>query len=430
MAQTVIGGTASPKVEERAMEPAYKHSIIESSYTPHTSLLSFIPGEPTLVEWYRGSYGNDEEQHAFEPDSIQTYASYKRVNNLIVKIDTPKNYAFDLVKGQGADTISGYVLFDLVPNRGDLLIKDIGDGRAGLYYVYEQPEPKTINADKCYYFEARLTGIVTKVIMDNLNSKVIEELYYQKDIAVAGGNAVLTKEDVDLNKKIYEGRLAIIDDILANHFLSDEDTIIIPNEDNDWLYDPYLAKFLAYTIPTNLLGMRRKIKLLDVNYYVDNRKLQEPITIWDMFYKGAFDHPERFKQDFYVHNREDLLNTRFYGSVFFSKMDRVITIHKESAMKAPYKYNGSLFPVGPSVGMPEPEGKPWNYFFTPEFYEGKGTELESFVWKMWKEKTIDKKALVEALDGYWKLSDKEKLYMGGIYVGACKTALKKSSSYT
>jgi hypothetical protein len=60
MAQTVIGQVAEPVQEERAMDKVYRHSIVESHYTPHTSLLSFVSGSPTLVEWYRGSISAED----------------------------------------------------------------------------------------------------------------------------------------------------------------------------------------------------------------------------------------------------------------------------------------------------------------------------------------------------------------------------------
>lgn len=430
MAQTVIGQVPEPVQEERAMDKVYRHSIVESHYTPHTSLLSFVSGSPTLVEWYRGSYGTDEEQHAFTPNSIETYSSYKRIRNLIVKLDDGNgSFNFDQTNAQSELTYTGYVIFDLTPNKGDLFIKDIGDGRAGLFKLTEQPEIRSIAADKCYYFEAKLFGVVTEEIENNLNSKVIEDLYYSKDIAVAGGNAVLTKDDTQLNKKLYDFQLAIMDEILGNHFFSDENTIIIPNEKNDYLYDPYLAKFLSYTFPVKLLGSRNKIELLNVNYWVDSGKMQEPLTVWDMFYRNGFDHPKRFKQDYFVHNRNEMMNTRGYGNVYYSKMDRVIVIHKPSAMGQAYDFKGGLLPQGVYTPHPSAEGEDYPYYFSKEFYEGGGTEQEQFIWKMFKDKTIGKKELVDILEKFWDLEPVDKLYMSGIYVGACKTALVTSSAY-
>lgn len=433
MGQVIIGEQKPKPKAETILPETYRHTIVESRYIPHTSLLSHVPGTPTLVEYYRGSYGRDEEQHSFEPGSIETYASYKRVHNLILKLDPGNgNFNFNPEPGQVEHFLNGYILFDLTPNIGDLFIKDIGDGRAGLYTLIAQPEIFTIGVDKVYRFEARLIAVVTAEIMSNLNSKVLEELYYSKDSAVAGGNAVLTGSDYNLNKRLYDFQAAIVDDILANHYFWDEETIVVPNDQNDWLYDPYLAKFLSYTLPANLMGQRKKINLLNVNYYVDSRKMQEPLTIWDMFYRGDFSHPERYKQEFYTQTRKSMLNTRQYGNVFFSKMDRAIVIHKDAAKRNPYTFTGGFLPNGvpDSVNKPPMEGEKYTYFFSDGFYEGKGTDTEMFVWKMFKEKTIDKAELIKVLEGYWSLDDKSKLYMGGIYLGAIKTALVTNSSYT
>jgi len=433
MAQVIIGQQPKPKEQEHILPESYHHTIVESRYIPHTSLLSHVPGEPTPTEWYRGSYGRDEEQFGFAPESIETYQSYKRIHNLIVKLDDGNgNTNFDPTKAEIGHTLSGYVLFDLTPNLGDLFIKDIGDGRAGLYVVYEQPEIFTIHADKVYHFEARLEAIVDAVIMDNLNRKVIEELYYSKDSHVGGGNAVLTANDHNLNGRLYDMQVAIIDDILANHYFWEEETIIVPNDKDEWIYDPYLAKFLSYVFPSNLMGQRNKINLLDVNYYVDGRKMQEPLTVWDMFYRGDFSNPKRYKQEYYTQSRKSMLGTRFYGNLFFSKMDRCIVIHKDGARRDPYTFTGALIPNGvpDSVMRPPIEGEKWDYFFSDAFYEGGGTPNEQFIWNMFVKKTVDKAALMKVLEGYWDLDAKSKLYMSGIYVGAIKTALLTNSSYT
>lgn len=432
MAQTIIGKTPEKPREELPLPEDYKSNIIESRYIPHTSLLSFVPGMPTRTIYYRGAYGRDNEQQGFEPESIETYSSYKRVHNLIIKIDNGNgNYNFNPENGQGSNQLTGYVLFDLTPNKGDLFVKDIGDGRAGLYVLTQQPEIRTIHADKCYYIEAELEAIMTQAIENNLNSKVIEELYYSKESAVNGGNAVLTKTDHNLNARLQQLQFAIVDNILSTHYFADEDTIIIPNELHDRLYDPYLAKFLSYVFPQELVGARRKIKLLDPNYYVDNRKMVDPLTIWDMFYRSDFTMPERYKQKYYVHYRSSLINTRAYGNIFYSKMDRMISIFKEGAPKNPYLFSGALLPNGfPSTPVYQKEGEHWNYFFTDEFYKGKGDHIQSFIWRMFKDKVVDKQELVDILEKYWDLDDTAKLYMSGIYVLAIRNALITSSNYT
>jgi hypothetical protein len=432
MAQTSIGGTKPPVEQERALPKEYQSSIIESKYVPQTSLLSMVPGTPTRTIYYRQYLGAREEQISFQPESIETYQSYTRVNDLIIKIDNGNgNFNFIPESGQATHQLTGYVLFDLTPNKGDMFIKDIGGGKAGLYTVTEQPEIRTIQADKVYYIEATLEAVMTQAIQSNLDIKTIKTLWYSKESAVNGGNAVLTQSDYDLNKKLNDAKFAIMDDLLSRHYYSAEDTIIIPNEDNDRLYDPYLAKFLGFVLPANEITPRNRIRTISVQYWVEGTQMQEPMTVWDMFYRNDFSHPERYRNDFYTHYRSSMMNTRFYGGIFFSKMDRAITVHKDGAQMAPYQFSGALIPV-PSAGTPRrpTEGKPWNYFFGDDFYKGQGTELQQFIFHMFRDKIVDKKGLMDVLDGYWLLDDISKLYMGGIYVLAIRQALITTSDYT
>lgn len=432
MAQTSFGGTKPPVKQATALPEEYKSDIIESRYVPQTSLLSMVPGTPTRCHYYRQYLGQSSEQNSFQPESIETYQSYTRVANLILKVDSGNgNFNFLPQSGQVEHRISGYILFDLTPNKGDLFIKDIGDGKAGLYTITEQPELRTIQADKVYFFEATLEAVMTQAIQANLDIKTVKNLYYSKDSAVAGGNAVLTEEDYTLNKQLYDAKFAIMDDLLAHHYFSDENTVVIPNTDNDLLYDPYLAKFLSYVIPANEIAPREKIRTLNVQYWINGRTMQEPVTVWDMFYRNDFAHPARYKQAMYVHPRSSLMGTRAYGSVFFSKMNRVITVHSEGASIYPYTYSGGIIPTsGPMLSPPPQPGVEWKYFFGEDFFEGKGTELQQFIWQMFRDRTLDKKGLLKVLDGYWLLDDISKLYMGGIYILAIRTALITSSNFT
>jgi hypothetical protein len=432
MGQTIIGQTKPAPIEERFLPEPYKNEIIESRYVPQTSLLSFVPGTPTRVIWYRQYLGRDEEQHSFQPESIETYQSYTRIHNLIVKLDDGNGgFNFEPVTRQSVLTLTGYVLFDLAPNKGDVFVKDIGDGKAGLFVIREQPEIRTIQADKVYYFEATIETEMTTVIQENLDRKVVKELYYSKESAVNGGNAVLTANDWQGNKELTALKFAIMDDILANHYYSDEDTIIIPNELRDRLYDPYLAEFLSYVMPANEIAPRNKIRTMSVQYWVEGTKMQKPMTVWDMFYRNDFGNPKRYKQEYYEHNRGSLINTRLYGNVFYSKMDRAITVHEAGAVRNPYLYTGALIPnqFPQTLQGPKP-GIKWNYFFGDDFYEGGGTDVQKFIWAFFRDKTIDKKGLVKVLEGYWDLDPITKLYMGGIYLVAIKYALVTSSDFT
>lgn len=430
MAQVIIGDKKKPVSEPLVYDPGYRHSIVQSKDIPQTGLLTMASGAPILLEYYRAALGADEEPQAFQPESVGTYRSYIRINNLIGKRDGTKNFSFNPEKGTSEDRYTIYLMIDAAPNIGDLAILDIGAGRAGLLTIYEQPELLTTDVEKCYRCEFVLSAIVTKELFDTLNARVIKELYYNKDNVLAGGNAVLTEDDMKDNQRLYSYLPLIVEEIYNSFFFEDEDTILVPTDDNTYLYDPFLTEFLLYTIPNKYIGNNRRITLMNVNYHADGKSSRNNRTVWDMLKSGDFDNPKRYDNTYYTHSRESMLNTRYYGNVFFSKIDRVINTTKQSASHLAYTNAGTVFPIVPGTSVEaDCEGQPYDYFFSKEFYEGKGTETEQFIWKMFKDKTIDKKGLLEVLDKFWDLPPRDRLYMSGIYLLAIKRALIASNNY-
>lgn len=431
MAEAVIGSIKKPNKEETIYDPEYRHSIVSSRYVSHTSFLANVDGIPIMTEYYRQVRGKDEEPIGFQPESPETYQSYTRIKGLIIKQDGNRSFNLDPQKGISNDRGLGYVIFDLVPIKGDVFIKDNGSGRAGLYQLTEAVEYKTNEADKVYQIEYQLIAFMNQEIEDNLNAKVVKELVYSRESALNGSDAVLTVGDYDANKTINNLMTLISEHILRTFWFKRDRTIVLPTEnDTDAIiYDPYLTHFLSVTIPSSRVGTVKNITVLSVDYGQVNRG-QKPLTVWDMFFQRMFDYPQQFKREYWKHSKYSLINTRYYGNVYFSDVDEVLLTSEFGSSSEAYRYSFGI--LGDEEGLRPQNGvqaEPYEYFFSNEFYEGKGTETEQFVWKFFKEKTIDKQALVKILEKYWDLTPMEQLYMGGIYVAACRIALSTTYHY-
>ena len=431
MAEAEIGKIPNKPKEELIYDKNYRHSLTASSYTGQTSLLSNVSGSPILTEYYRQFLGASEEPITLQPDSIETYQSYTRIKGLILKIDGDKSPNFDDELGIITEQGVAFVMFDLAPIIGDVFIADIGDGLTGLYTISAPPRIRNITMDKVYEIDFRLIAIMNQAIEDNLNKKVVEEFVYSKDSAIRGGNAVITASDWEDNKKLNHLETLISKFIYENFFYNPEKTIILPGED-DVLYDPYLARFLQYTIPTRRLGMRDSISVVGTEFG-SMRKGGKKINIWDMFLENDFDHPELYKQDYFIHLSESLINTKYYGGVYYSKIDRVILTEEEGASSEAYRFVGGTFigePYGSAERFPNKVGVKHDYFFSDEFYTGKPTKPnEKFIYDFFKNKTIDKKALLSILDDYFTKDPLEQLYMGGIYILAIRISLSSTYNY-
>lgn len=429
MAEAEIGKIDKPNKPELIYDETYRHSITSSNYRPMTSLLSNIGGIPTLVEYYRQVLGASEEAITLQPDSIETYQSYTRIKGLIIKLDSEPSISFDDGPGTITEQATAFMIFDLAPIIGDVFIMDIGDGMTGLYTIAEPPRIRSYAKDKVYECDIKLIAQMTQQIEDNLNKKVVEELIYSKDSAVRGGNAVLTKDDYKANGELNHFETMISKYVMEKFFYNPEKTIILPNQE-DVLYDPYLTRFLQYTIPTRKLGMRDNIRVINTEIG-SMEKGGKKRNVWDMFLENNFNYPSLYKQKYYVHNSASLINTKYYGGVFFSKIDRVILTEEQGSSKDAYRYIGGIF-VGNGFSdiKPGKDGEEYNYFFSDDFYMGKPTlPNEKFIYDFFRDKVIDKRTLLNHLEGFWQLDEMTQLYMSGIYLLAIRISLSTTYNY-
>lgn len=431
MAEAEIGKIETVKKPELIYDKNYRHSLTASSYTGQTSLLSNVSGSPILTEYYRQFLGASEEPITLQPDSIETYQSYTRIKGLILKIDGDKSPSFDDEFGVITEQGVAFVMFDLAPIIGDVFIADIGDGLTGLYAISSPPRIRTITMDKVYEIDFKMIAIMNADIEQNLNKKVVEEFVYSKDSAIRGGNAVITTSDFQDNGELSHLETLISKYLYEEFYYNPEKTIILPDVD-DVLYDPYLARFLQYTIASRRLGMRDPINVIGTEFG-SMKKGGKKLNVWDMFLQNDFNHPELYKQAYFVHPSASLINTKYYGGVYYSKIDRVVITEEEAASKDAYRFVSGTFvgEIYPSEqNWPGKKGESYPYFFSDEFYTGNPTKPnEKFIYDFFKNKTVDKKALLKVLEGFWSAPKLEQLYMGGIYILAIRISLSTTYKY-
>lgn len=157
-----------------------------------------------------------------------------------------------------------------------------------------------------------------------------------------------------------------------------------------------------------------------------------------MFYQLNFKHPERYKQNYYLYNALDLINTMYYGGVYYSKVDTVILTEPTGAARSAYRYTGNLLfdEVAPTSANNSfktrglRSGEAHDYFFSDDFYKGASTlPHEKFIFDFFRDQVIEKKTLIGIIENYWNLTPTQRCYMAGIYVLAIRISLSTTYKY-
>lgn len=397
----------------------YRHAIVDSEYTPHTSLLHNVSGQPIRCDYYRQYLGQDEEPVGLQLDDIATYQSYTEVRNLVYKRDGDPSRNWNEERYEVNQTWIGFFLFDLTPIKADMFVQDIGDGRAGLVQITKTPEPLSIGVDKVYQCECMLLAEMTQAIEDNIRSKVVKTSWFSAESALKGGHAIITETDRDLNRQLDSWAYMITQHLLTNHYWNPERTIAV-KEDELMLYDAYLVRYLQRVIPHKYIPGASPIEGL--NFYVGrNYNYDKELTIWDCFIRGNFDFLPMIKRQQYLYDRGTMMNTRGYTGFYATKFDAIILPSK-------FEFN-TLRDIdytrdnGMGYRPPVYEPKEYENYFSEAFYAGSyANEFEQWCREFFAERTVDRQKLLKLCKDYATWSAKDQIYRAGLLISAIMTS--------
>lgn len=388
---------------------AYKHSIVGSTYQPERSILTQIDGTPTVAEYYNQFLGRDEEPTQFEPNGGPTYQSYSRIKQLVI-IQDDGSYNNDTETGESSKSFSGWVAFDSTPIRHDVFIRDIGDGRAGLFAITEQPEIRNFTANKVYYITYQLVNILTNELFEQLNSRVVRELVYSRDSALHGGDSVVTSTTYDTAKKLFSWRETIARNLMAKYYWKTELTMVWNTTEDKTVYDPYLVNFITAVLEPNLRGNYPTINQFSTEYGGREFGVYGVINIWEILLKGDINLLSQCDNKAGLIDTSRLMSTRLYGNLRSSKIDLFVATDPETFRQFSRFWNmdNDIVEVGAS-------NTPMTYLFTDGFYEGNPTEeFETIVYNALKHKLIDRDRLLKYCEQYFELNHREQIYHGAI----------------
>lgn len=423
---TPLGENKAPDPEvPKIYSEHYRHSIVDSSYQPEMSLLTMVNGSPRLGEYYRQNANADEELQPFQPGNTGTYQRYTRIKNMIIKQEGGGAFNFDPMSGSSTQDINGWVVAELNPQKYDVIIFDIGDGNAGLFFISEQPEIRNYTANKVYYITYKLMGTLNEHDFIALNSRVTDEKVYSQDSALSGGTSLITTDEFEVSKELFSWRGTIGNYIMRTFYWNPEKTFAFKNSYHQYVYDPYLVNFLCAIMPPDLRSTYPFINQLSVQYGGLERGYHGTINIWEVLLRGDFNLLRVCDDKAALMQTTRLANTRMYGNLRSSKFTWFVTTNPEDFLQYKTYFNADGFPVlQPSISEPVA-----NYLFTEQFYKGQpANEFEHLVWSVLKDKILDRHRLLRYCKTYFDLPLRQQLYYGAILMLLLEASRKLRSS--
>lgn len=236
-AKPIVPRPTIPQENVSVQDARYKHSLVCTDNTPLAAILSHIEGQSWIVNYYSQVLATDEQPTEYQPSQLGVYQQYHLIEGLELKLSGPLSTSDEddtsVMSVTGEATIYPFIK----PNKGDVLIADIGDGYAG-QFVIDSVNKLTIMTQTCYKVTFILARYMTQELEDSLNALVVETSYYDSNFLVYGQNPVLTSADMQAKDKLNFLYKDILTKWLSDFFSVEFRTVLIPGQEAP-TYDKY-----------------------------------------------------------------------------------------------------------------------------------------------------------------------------------------------
>lgn len=311
-------GPQDPIFNAEVSGPEYRHSIVDSEKIPLDSLLTHIEGMSWTVDYYSQVLGADEELNDYNPSEQGPYQQYQKIVRYEVKLQSDLSSSFDDTQNRASVTGTAITFPKLTPNKGDVLIGDIGDGRAGRFTVTRVSQ-KSIFNNTVYEIDFELASIMTRAETDKLDEHVVKTVYFDRDFLLYGQNPMLVSEEYKLRTRLQDTIDEVLGSWLAEYYSYEIQSIQVP-QSGMTVFDPFLVTAMVKVFGTSNHPLFTKISL----YNCDELALSSYTDIWSALLRGEdYILKMAFTRYQLIHTRQFTNNIHLRG-IRFSNIDYVV----------------------------------------------------------------------------------------------------------
>lgn len=267
-----------PPPPVRIAKPDYKNITVDTAYHPKETILGHIEGYSWTITYYSQVLGRDSGSTGQGIGIDPVLQQYRRVNAMEIKVSNP------LTTSQMEDTAemktqgSAVCYPHVIPNKGDMFVADILDGRQGIFQV-TAVERLTIMREACHSIEYELVDFGTPARLADLDSKVVQDAYFVKDFIYHGQNPILLGQDYENYNFLVRNLAQITSQYFKRFFSKEFATMILPDQ-HTVVYDHFLVGALFSMFDTRVSRDLTMVRRLNV----DDDQVMSSDSIWSVLF--------------------------------------------------------------------------------------------------------------------------------------------------
>lgn len=236
--------------EKKTKAPTY---IFESD-TKLSEIVKQLSGYKWVVNYYHAVNDNNDLDITLDLSTDNLIYEYNLIKDMVLFVDQP------LDTTQPTElTGSAYIDVGIVPSGADFFISNLIDGRLGIFTITSVIK-ETYNKRYTYKIEYKLYTIIDQhdtELLNKINSKVMEEYYYNKNYLRREDKVLLTKKDIDIRKEL-NSMLNTLLNVLNKYVITQDVRYLYATnlEGYGLIYDPFMEELLLRVFEISDLNPR------------------------------------------------------------------------------------------------------------------------------------------------------------------------------
>jgi hypothetical protein len=316
------GAVSNPTVP-LPTEKTYDTSTVSSRRVPLSSLLTNIEGYPWSTEYYHQYLGPDDAPQPLGLSVDPTLQQYHLIRDFEIRVTDP--LTFDFIKERRSERLEGTGMVYpglITPIRGDMFIADVGDGTVALFALTDVTPMSYFN-DTCYQVNYRMTGTLSELHKQNLESKVVKTSFYSKDFLLNGRDPILSTDTVERKGRLESHGHQLLE-MFLNEFIDPHTRHLCVPSQEVATFDAYVSGFVQRFFNITQHPLMRKANWPEVYQLQDLRSA----TLWDLLLEqqpiDTRSLASRITNKVSVVDTWVLKQSPFFGGLYYSSIRRVV----------------------------------------------------------------------------------------------------------
>lgn len=205
------------------------------------------------------------------------YQQYKLIKNMEIRVTEPLTTSQRPETTEMISTGTSTFYPFVIPNKGDMFIADLLDGRQGIFEVIDQPRRLSIMREACHSVDYKLVAISDTVRMADLKSKIVQTVFFERDFIKHGQNPLLVEDDYENFQFLRRNYGLLISRFFKRFYSKEYGTIIMPDQEVA-TYDHFLVRAIFQHLDTWDAMELRHVRQLNV----DDDQVMKSDSFWDL----------------------------------------------------------------------------------------------------------------------------------------------------